>query len=195
MANSSARQPLGEQVDQVAVEVTFLSRSAAAAPSQPAPSGLRLERQHFTVADYRALYDEVGQPWLWWLRRLMPDAALAAHLQDQSVSVHVLYHHDETAGFFELDANHWPDVNLNYFGLRPAFIGHGLGRPFLQMAIDAVFTPGSQVRRMTVNTCTADHERALPNYLAAGFTHIRTIQELWRIPRRLGFVIPDHLRA
>jgi hypothetical protein len=50
-------------------------------------------------------------------------------------------------------------------------------------------------RRMTVNTCTADHPRALPNYLAAGFVEIRRVREVWDIPRRLGLRIPDHLRA
>ena len=47
---------------------------------------------------------------------------------------------------------------------------------------------------MTVNTCTADHRRALPNYIAAGFEKLRTVREVWRVPTRLGLPIPERLR-
>jgi GNAT superfamily N-acetyltransferase len=103
----------------------------------------------------------------------------------------------KSAGFFELDSSNWPDVNLNYFGLVPAMIGRGLGKPLLRAAINevALMTKPGRARRITVNTCTADHPRALPNYLAAGFVEIRRLREIWDIPRRLGLPIPDHLRA
>jgi hypothetical protein len=48
---------------------------------------------------------------------------------------------------------------------------------------------------MTVNTCSADHPRALPNSLAAGFSEVRRVREVWDIPRRLGMNIPEHLRG
>jgi hypothetical protein len=48
---------------------------------------------------------------------------------------------------------------------------------------------------VTVNTCTADHPRALPNYLAAGFQVIRTVREIWDVPNRLGLVIPARLKV
>jgi hypothetical protein len=51
------------------------------------------------------------------------------------------------------------------------------------------------LRGMTLNTCTADHPRALPNYLAAGFREVRRVQETWDIPRRLGLQVPEHLRG
>jgi hypothetical protein len=47
---------------------------------------------------------------------------------------------------------------------------------------------------MTVNTCTADHPRALPTYLRAGFQKVRQVREVWDVPLRLGLRIPDHLR-
>jgi GNAT superfamily N-acetyltransferase len=86
-------------------------------------------------------------------------------------------------------------VNLNYFGLLPKFIGQGLGKPLLDAAVDSVFAGGSPLRGMTVNTCTADHHRALPNYKAAGFIEMRKVREVWDIPRRLGLSVPAHLRA
>jgi len=83
---------------------------------------------------------------------------------------------------------------LNYFGLMPGMIGRGLGRALLAAAVDGVFAEGSPLRGMTVNTCTADHPRALPNYKAAGFVEVRKVREVWDIPKRLGLEVPERLK-
>jgi GNAT superfamily N-acetyltransferase len=165
------------------------------------PPGAELARQRLSVAGYRKIYDAIGGPWLWWLRRVMPDEMLAQHLANPAVSTHLLRVDGEMAGFFELERN-WPDVNLNYFGLMQDRIGQGLGTRLLRSAINEVAlinqpsrNGGGPARRFTVNTCSADHPRALPNYLAEGFLEIRRAREIWDIPRRLGFAIPDRLRA
>ncbi|MDD2876234.1 MAG: GNAT family N-acetyltransferase [Acidiphilium sp.] len=189
-----ARAQPGETIDRILVTVTFmrLDRKPPAIWSPlPAGAGIELAR-HMDVAAYRALYDRVGQPWLWWLRRMMPDDMLAQLLADPATAVHVLTLDGVEAGFFELDATSWPDVNLSYFGLLPDAIGQGLGFSLLGTAIERVFS--GPVRGMTVNTCTADHPRALPNYQRAGFRITRQINEIWDIPRRLGFDVPDRLR-
>ncbi len=186
----------GEPTDRAVVTVTFLrmnSRPQAAPAPLPAHVGLR--REMLDLAAYRALYDTVGGPWLWWLRRIMPDALLARHLASPNVAVHVLRVEGAVAGFFETDASAWPDVNLNYFGLLPEHIGLGLGKPLLAAAIGSVFNGAAGLRGMTVNTCTADHPRALPNYKAAGFTQTRQVREVWDIPRRLGLTVPEALRG
>ena len=81
----------------------------------------------------RYLYDTVGADYVWWLRRTVPAAELAALLAHPQVSLHVLYNGGEPAGFFELDGRGWPDVNLSYFGLMPAIgryrRGAGIPRP------------------------------------------------------------------
>ena len=142
---------------------------------------------------YRYLYETVGAPHLWWLRRAMPDATLAGILEDPAVSVHVLYRGGEPAGFFELDRRSRPDVNLSYFGLVPQAVGRGLGAAFLRSAVDLAFA--SSGRGVTVNTCTADHPRALPTYLRTGFKPTRSVREIWDVPTRLGMTVPDHLRV
>ena len=48
---------------------------------------------------------------------------------------------------------------------------------------------------VTVNTCTADHPRALPGYVRAGFRPVRHVREVWDVPVRLGLKIPDNLLA
>jgi GNAT superfamily N-acetyltransferase len=59
------------------------------------------------------------------------------------------------------------EVELVQFGLTPEFIGQGLGKFFLQWAIDRAWGYGP--RRLWLHTCTLDHPAALPNYLKAGF--------------------------
>jgi GNAT superfamily N-acetyltransferase len=186
----------GEPADRAVVVVTFLRMEHRKfGKSQVFPEGATLAHESLNVAQYRHLYNNVGGPWLWWLRRVMPDELLARHLASPTVSIQVLRFNGEVAGFFETETSGWPDVNLNYFGLMPGMIGKGLGAPLLAAAIDSVFIRGSLVRAMTVNTCTADHPRALPNYLAAGFKEVRRVREVWDIPRRLGLTVPEHLRG
>lgn len=184
-----------EPVIRVGVTVTFLrmdQRPEEAAPALPA--GANVTRvASCSVAFYRYLYDTVGADYVWWLRRTVPDVELAALLGHPQVSIHVLYQGGEPAGFFELDARPWPAINLSYFGLMPQAIGRGLGYAFLRQAIDLVWARGARV--MTVNTCTADHPRALPTYLRAGFRPIRQVRELWKVPVRLGMRIPEGLRV
>ena len=184
-----------EPVVRVAVTVTFLRMDRPPATAAPV---LPIDHQVVrvaapSVAFYRFLYNTVGAEYVWWLRRSMLDEELAALLHDPLVSIHVLYAGGEPAGFFELDARGWSDVNLSYFGLMPQAIGSGIGYPFLRQAIDAAWRLGP--RGVTVNTCTADHPRALPTYLRAGFRTLRQVRELWNVPVRLGMRIPEQLRA
>lgn len=185
-----------EVTERAIVTVVFLRMQAR--PKRPLvtlPPGVSVQPERLDLAAYRQLYNEVGGPWLWWLRRSMPDEVLTRHLASDKVAVHLLRVEGEVAGFFELDAGYWPLVNLSYFGLLPGFIGKGLGRMFLDCAVDAVFTDPSPLRGMSVNTCNADHPRALPNYVGAGFVEYRRVREEWDIPVRFGFKIPDQLKG
>ena len=184
-----------EPCETIAVTVTFLRmETPPMTVGQEIPGVTRLERVHApTVGFYRYLYNNVGADYVWWLRRITPDKELARLLDDPGVEIHVLYKDGEPAGFFELDARYNGTVNLSYFGLLPHMIGTGAGPGFLRQAIDAAWRSGP--RMVTVNTCTADHRRALPNYLHAGFRLIRSVQEIWDVPTHLGMRIPAHLRV
>jgi hypothetical protein len=192
MAASAA----GEAAVPVAVEVTFLRMDRPPEdPRPPTPPGARVAvAERCTVGFYRYLYDGVGRDHVWWLRRTLPDERLAAILGDPANSVHVLIHEGEPAGFYELDRRNRPVVNLSYFGLLPHAIGRGMGRALLRHAVEAAWAGGG-TRAVTVNTCTADHPRALPNYLAAGFRPVRAVREVWQVPERLGLPIPERLKA
>ena len=181
-------------VTRVGVTVTFLRMDHA--PRVPAPAlpvGLSVVRAEApTVPFYRYLYNTIGADYLWWLRRTCSDTELTGLLSNRAIGIYTLYGKGEPAGFFELDARTWPDVNLSYFGLMPFMIGTGVGHAFLRCAVDEVWRRGA--KGMTVNTCTADHPRALPNYLRAGFTVTRKVREVWSIPGNLNLRIPESLR-
>lgn len=181
---------MSEEVIPVTVEVTFLRMVAppTEAPS-PIPEGagvLRLPRP--TVPFYRYLYDTTGRDWCWWLRRTVSDERLRRILADPHISVHVLYRDGEPAGFYELERRPDRSTNLSYFGLMPHAIGLGIGRAFLRDAVDTAWSEGCA--SLTVNTCTADHPRALPNYLAAGFSIVRRVREEWPVPANLDLRLP-----
>jgi GNAT superfamily N-acetyltransferase len=180
----------------VAVEVTFLRMDRPPEGPRPAspPGAQVVVAERCTVGFYRYLYDGVGRRHVWWLRRTLTDEQLSGILDDPTNSVHVLMHHGEPAGFYELDRRNRPVVKLSYFGLLPHALGRGMGRALLRHAVEAAWAGGG-IRAVTVNTCTADHPRALPNYLAAGFRPVRAVREVWQVPMRLGLPIPERLKA
>src|SRR5690348_2936747 len=114
-----------EPIIRVGVTVTFL-RMDRRPPEPPArfPDGIGVVQvATCSVPFYRYLYAGVGGDYVWWLRRTMPDAELAALLADRRVSIHVLYAGGEPGGFYELDARSSPDVNISYSGLMPHMVG------------------------------------------------------------------------
>jgi GNAT superfamily N-acetyltransferase len=196
MGSPAPAAPEAPAVIPVAVDVTFLRMDRRpATPAPPLPADAEVQRvRRCSVQFYRYLYFTVGRDYVWWLRRTLNDAELGAIIGHPAVSIHVLYRDGEPAGFYELDRRmEGRVVNLSYFGLMPHAVGTGLGMAFLRHAVDTAWAEGAAA--VTVNTCTADHPRALPNYLAAGFTRLRTVRENWRVPGRLGLPIPPRLRA
>ncbi|WP_420348417.1 GNAT family acetyltransferase [Pelagibius sp.] len=146
-----------------------------------------LMRAHRPTVDfYRFLYHGVGAEWNWWYRRQMADDDLAAILEDERVEVFVLYVEGVPAGYFELDRREAPDVDLAYFGLLPQFVGQQLGPYLLNQAIEQAWSyePG----RLTVNTNTMDHPKALPLYQKFGFQPYRQERLVMPDPRLNGTI-------
>ena len=122
---------------------------------------------------FLALYDAVGRDYAWTDKHEMTRDALNAWLAHPDVSLHTLMSGGWPQGFFMLDAREKPVCDLAYFGLVPEAVGRGLGSWLLQSAILSGWAlPG--VTKLTVNTCTLDHPRALIQYQRFGFEPVRT---------------------
>lgn len=159
-------------------------------PPPSRPGVTVMEAQRCPVSFYRFLYHTVGEDWLWEMRRRMPDAELARAIGTSGVSIHVLYVDGVPAGYAELNRSRLLTVDLSYFGLMPGYIGRGLGPWLLHWAVAEAWQDPS-VQRMTVNTCTMDHPKAMALYLSAGFQSLRTQDRDLPDPRLSG-VIPRH---
>src|SRR5581483_1821429 len=133
----------------------------------PRPRLAVIEAKKPTIAYYRFLYHTVGSRYHWLSRAKLSDAGLAAVIGDPANEVHVLFADGVPAGFVEFDRRVPNEVEITQFGLMPEFIGQGLGKWFLQWAVDRAWSYG--IRRLWLHTCTLDHPNALSNYHKGGF--------------------------
>ncbi len=168
----------------IASFVTHLEMTAppAPAPRPVPPPGVTLER--LTAADlprYRALFSAVGEPWLWFGRRKLSDAALAAILADPRVEAFAITRDDGDVGLLELDARATGEVELAYFGVIPSAIGAGLGRFMMETALTRAWA--TKPARVWVHTCSLDHPGALGFYRRAGFVPFKFSIEVAEDPR------------
>jgi GNAT superfamily N-acetyltransferase len=163
---------LGRVVEVVRTYLT-LDDVAALRPAGAVAQDVRIVRHApCPVAEYRRLYNEVGEPWFWHDRLEWSDAELAEHLAKPVVAVRELMVGDESAGYYELQCQDDGSVEIVYFGLTPAFIGRGLGGMLLTEAVREAFAMGAT--RVWLHTCTLDSPNALPAYEARGFRPYRT---------------------
>jgi GNAT superfamily N-acetyltransferase len=152
------------------LELTAPDRLAAAVLDDPRA---RVDNvRHCPAAFYRFLYAEVGRNYHWRDRLSWTDDDIRAHLARREISLWVLYYDGAPAGFFELKRGDDGSTEIAYFGLLQDFLGRGLGRYLLTVAVQRAWTDGA--RRVWLHTCTLDDPAALPNYRARGFEQVRT---------------------
>ena len=173
--------------------ITYLEmREKPGTPPVPAPSVGKLalmRAEECTVSFYRYLYETVGTPWLWFERRLLDDAMLAAQILKETTEIFVLYVGGVPAGYFELDTAAPDETELCYFGLIPEFIGRGLGPFLLRAAIDRAWS--RPIRRLWVHTRALrppEGARPLP---ARRVCRLRSAEAALRGPARRGILPRD----
>jgi GNAT superfamily N-acetyltransferase len=142
-----------------------------------------MQSQRPTAAFYRFLYRMVGDSWFWVDRLTWSDDQLLGHLRRPAVELWVLYHEGTPAGYSELVVGN-EEVNVAYFGLSPDYVGHGLGRSWLDWTLRRAWQ--SQPTRVWLNTCTLDHPAALPLYQKLGLQPYREIVEMRNLPEQAG---------
>jgi ribosomal protein S18 acetylase RimI-like enzyme len=111
------------------------------------------------------LWFEVGRGF-WSEREDWPPARWREHLAAVNRRFTVARLGGEEVGFYSL-ARERDDVELEGFGLMPAWRGRGLGAGLLSAATREGFALGA--RRIWLHTASDDHPNALPNYLARGY--------------------------
>lgn len=146
-------------------------------PHVSLPPDVRLEQAIAPpVWFFLSLYGAVGRDYEWHERFVQEERdpeALQAFVGDPRVSHWVAYRAGWPVGFFVLDHRMESACDLAYFGLVPEAVGSGIGGPLLKIALTKGWE-GEGVTRMTVNTCTLDHPRALGLYGRMGFAPTRT---------------------
>lgn len=162
--------------DEIACTITYLEmlrRPTAPVPPMPMAGRLALLAARTPPPDYFLyLYRTVGAEYEWtdWLSRSVSDVEGFVH--DPDVTLFTMILDGWPGGFFMLDWREGRTCDLAYFGLTPGAVGRGLGRWLLATAIDTGWSRNDVVR-MTVNTNTLDHPRALGLYQRAGFAPYR----------------------
>ncbi len=162
--------------ERVSYTITYLEMDAR--PTHPRPHLPGGAVSMLVAADappvwyFLDLYDAVGRDYEWTDQHTRPVEDLEAFLHDPEVTLCTLLRGGWPHGFFVLDGRVRGICNLSYFGLVPEAIGRGLGTFLLYSAVHMAWDrPGTA--RMTVNTNSLDHPRALPLYQKAGFEPVR----------------------
>jgi GNAT superfamily N-acetyltransferase len=160
------------------VEVTITHLEMTARPSYPRPPMPLGPATALLLAEnpppwvFLDLYDVVGEKYEWVDMHAVPEAELAARLAAPQTHFYTLIRAGWPHGFFMLEQPSPEVVDLAYFGLVPEAVGQALGKFLLHTAIHTGWDLAG-VERMTLNTCTLDHPRALGLYQKAGFEPVR----------------------
>ena len=129
---------------------------------------LRIDQARACPASfYRYLYREVGRLYHWTDRLGWTDEEIRAHLANDAITLWVMYYDGAPAGYFELLRYEDGSTEIAYFGLLQEFLGRGLGKHLLSVAVERAWSSGAN--RVWLHTCTLDDPAAMPNYLKRGF--------------------------
>ena len=154
------------------VEVTRtylqLERPEDLNPARSDDPRVRIDRVKDCPASfYRYLYAEVGRFHHWIDKLPWTDEQIRDQLARPEITFWVMYSDGAPAGYFELERHKDGSIEVAYFGLLPEFIGRGLGKHLLTVAVEQAWSAGAN--RVWLHTCTLDDAAAMPNYLKRGF--------------------------
>ncbi|MBZ9708217.1 GNAT family N-acetyltransferase [Mesorhizobium sp. ESP7-2] len=179
LASGYRRVPAGKIVN----AVTWME---ARAPVQGLAQPLAMTRvtePHPAV--YRAVFLEIGAPWLWDRAAEMSDSDIAAHFCDPRQ--HLYYGHDESGGHvgmveFSVAASN--EIEITYFGLFPSLTGRGFGKRLMAGALDQAWC--LEPSRIWLHTSSFDHHSVIGFYGACGFEPFAAGFEITDDPRIKG---------
>jgi GNAT superfamily N-acetyltransferase len=166
-------QKAGERVDYVVTFLEMALRPSYPRPHLPAgPASALIAAEAPPVWYFLDLYEAVGRDHEWTDQHSRSPEELAVWLNDPAVVLYTFLRAGWPHGFFVLDGREAGICDLAFFGLVPEAIGQGLGLFLIETAVHMAWDREG-TRRVTVNTCSLDHPRALPLYQRAGFEPVR----------------------
>jgi GNAT superfamily N-acetyltransferase len=155
--------------------VSYLEMTSPAElrPGRPPQRKMRLREIGLEHApEIREIHDRLAAPHGWPSLAWSPEKWLE-HLTRPGVRIWIAEVGGETAGLAQLQAQPGGDVEIEFFGLAPEFVGTGLGGHLLTLATELAWkiTPvdGTPIGRVWVRTSSHDHANATTNYKARGF--------------------------
>ncbi|PWU04185.1 MAG: hypothetical protein C5B52_01930 [Bacteroidetes bacterium] len=162
------------------VKVVYLQMNSRPTLRLPQRDHIVFELQPAPVSagQYRDWYYGVGKLWNWVDRMIMEDTELLSLINSPENEIYLMKVNDEFAGFAEFTRK-GDCVEIQYFGLVPAYIGKGLGKYFLDMVINQAWSYNP--KWIQLNTCELDHHNALHVYKSMGFQEIKTNVEMRRV--------------
>lgn len=171
----------------IAFVVTYLEMTRKpTAPLVDNRSDLTLMRwKDPDLDEYRSIFKDVGEDWLWFARLTIPDEELKSALNDPARPLFAPVLNGRKVGLLELDFTDPAQPELAYFGLVPDAIGGGVGRWLMQQAIDSAWER-PETRRLWLHTCTGDSPQALGFYQSCGFVPYQRGIEVADDPRVSG---------
>ena len=122
---------------------------------------------------FLSLYDAVGRDYAWDDMQELASEEVIGFLRSPDMLLGAMIRDGWPQGFYLLDSRKQGLCELAYFGLVPEAVGRGLGSWLLSAAIQRGWSQW-EVSKLTVNTCSLDHPRAIGLYVNSGFTPIRT---------------------
>jgi len=158
-------------------EITYYLEmtSADQLKEKSCPDGFEI--QEVKDKDYKfnqELYKKVGAQWGWTDRLTWSDSDWQSYVESNDLRTWAAYLESNIAGYFELDKQQ-DDVEIVYFGLLPDYINNGFGGYMLSHATQSAWQ-WLGTKRVWLHTCNFDHENALNNYCARGFSLFKTEQ-------------------
>ncbi|MCF8370920.1 MAG: GNAT family N-acetyltransferase [Bacteroidales bacterium] len=132
------------------------------------------------------LFTGVGLPWKWYSRLSWSIGEWEDYFRNHTCKTFLGFQEKKLVGYFELEFQEVGNVEINFFGFFPQYIGCGLGGHFLSHAIDTAWKSGA--KRIFLHTCNIDHKYATANYTARGFSPYKEETVIEQIPSRQEFL-------
>ncbi|MCV0423904.1 MAG: GNAT family N-acetyltransferase [Roseibium sp.] len=171
----------------IAFVVTYLEMlEGPSSPLAPPRDDIMLERWRAPEpADYKKLFREVGEDWIWFSRLTLEETDLAKLLSEPTRENYRPVINGEAVGTLELDFSDPAEPELAYFGLTPGAIGGGVGRWLMAQALEIAWSR-TETKRLWLHTCTGDSPQAMKFYMSCGFQPYKRAIEVTDDPRLAG---------